>query len=131
MAALAIDLGQHVEQEWLHVEIQRLVIQKQLRQETEILTVDLVIAAVHLEDGNSPLAIDLPPERLPQLALAQVLDVGGLQSHVLEAVLADPELSLLAVLLWVGREVPGVYLVFSDDDLVDVLDFRERFVLLL
>ena len=89
-----------------------------------------MIASVHLENRKSPLTINLLSQRLPQLTLGQVFDVGPFQSHVLEAVFADPEFGLFSVLFRVGREVPDVYLVFADVDLVDVFDFREGLVLL-
>ena len=44
----------------------------------------------------------------------QMVSVGGLQLHVLEAVLADVEFGLLHVFLRVGREVPRVNLVPAD-----------------
>ena len=40
-----------------------------------------------------------------------VVLVALLQSHVLQTILAYPQLSLFAILLWIGREVPSVNLV--------------------
>ena len=40
-----------------------------------------------------------------------VVLVALLQSHVLQTILAHPQLSLFAILLWIGREVPSVYLI--------------------
>ena len=41
MGSLAVHLGQQVENEGLHVEVQRLVVQEQLGQQAEVLAVDL------------------------------------------------------------------------------------------
>ena len=48
VAALAVVLGEHIEEEGLHVVVQRLVVQKQLGQQTQVLTVDCAHVAVHL-----------------------------------------------------------------------------------
>lgn len=50
---------------------------------------------------------------------------GLLVLHILEAVLADPQLGLFPIILWEWREVPGVNLKVSDLDLVHVLDFSD------
>ena len=41
MAAVAVHLAQHVEHEGLHVKVQRLVVQEQFGQQTQVLAVDL------------------------------------------------------------------------------------------
>lgn len=60
MAALAVVLCQHVEEERLHVIVQRLVIQKELGQQTQVLTVDSADIPIHLEqevaEGTVPSA---------------------------------------------------------------------------
>lgn len=63
--------------------------------------------------------------RLWERSTDQVVSEGLLVLHVLEAVLADPQLGLLPVVLRERREVPGVDLKVSDLDLVHVLDFRD------
>lgn len=50
---------------------------------------------------------------------------GLLVLHVLEAVLADPQLRLLPIILWERREVPGVDLKVPYLDLVHVLHFGD------
>lgn len=45
--------------------------------------------------------------------------------HVLQAVLADPELGLLAVVLGERGEVPGVDLKVPDLDFIHVFDFGD------
>ena len=51
VAALGVVLGQDVEEERLHVVVERLVIEEEFDEETEVLTVDLVGVAVHLENS--------------------------------------------------------------------------------
>lgn len=65
MITLPVVLGKHVEQKRLHVVVQCLVVQKQLRQQTQILTVDLVCVTVHLKDGNVVAAIDFRSGWMP------------------------------------------------------------------
>ena len=43
----------------------------------------------------------------------RILPVGLFQPHVLDAILADPQLGLAAVLFRIGAEVPSVDLVFA------------------
>lgn len=52
-------------------------------------------------------------------------------SHVLEAVLTDPQFWHFSIFFRVRAEVPSVYLIFSHLDFVNVLDFGYGFVLLL
>lgn len=55
----------------------------------------------------------------------QVMSEGLLVLHVLEAVLADPQLGLFPIVLRERGEVPGVDLKVSNLDLVHVLDFSD------
>ena len=41
MAALAINFCQYIKHEGFHIKVQSLVVQKQLRQQTQVLTIDL------------------------------------------------------------------------------------------
>ena len=50
MTTLLVHLRQDVEEEWLHVEVEGLVVQEELGHEAEVLAVDLVITAIHLKD---------------------------------------------------------------------------------
>lgn len=70
------------------------MVEEQLGQQTKVLTVDLVVAAIDFEDGEGRLAVDLSAWRLADGALRHVLPVRRLQTHVLEAVVAYPELGL-------------------------------------
>ena len=49
VAALFVHLCQNVEEKWLHIKVQCLVVQKEFGQQTEILAADLVVTAVHLK----------------------------------------------------------------------------------
>ena len=49
MTALLVHLRQDVEEEGLHVEVERLVVQEELGHEAEILAEDLVVTAVDLK----------------------------------------------------------------------------------
>lgn len=50
MTSTIVALGHDVKQEWLDVVVERLVVEEHLGQQAEILTVDLVLASIHLED---------------------------------------------------------------------------------
>ena len=50
-----------------------------------------------------------------------MVSVGLFQPHVLEAVLADPQFGLLAILFRIWREIPSIDLVFADLYFVNVL----------
>ena len=65
-------------------------------------------------DGSSP------ESRVRGAATHQVVSERLFVLHVLQAVLADPQLGLLAVVLGKRRKVPGVDLEVADLDLVHV-----------
>jgi len=54
-----VDLAQHVEQEEVHVEVQRLVVQEQLCQVGQVLAVGLLGLAVHLKHADVAVAVHL------------------------------------------------------------------------
>lgn len=66
----------------------------------------------------------LPPERM-LLNTDQVISEGLLILHVLKAILANPQLWLLAVILWKRGEVPGVNLKVPYLDFVHILHFGD------
>lgn len=70
MRAVFIDLAENVEEKRLDVEVERLVVEEQLGEETEILTVDFVLPAVDFPDAESALAVDLFSKRLSVRAFA-------------------------------------------------------------
>lgn len=50
MRASAVDLRQNVEKERVDVVIERLVIEKELSEETEVLAVDLIVFAIDFKN---------------------------------------------------------------------------------
>ena len=96
-----------VEQEGVGVVIERLVIEKELGEETQVLRVGLVLAAVDLEEGDLLLPVDLVARRVPQPALGQVPRQTLPAPHVPEAELAYVDARQGDQLLRVRREVPG------------------------
>ena len=42
MAALLVNLSQYVEEKWLHIKVESLVVQEEFGHETEVLAVDLM-----------------------------------------------------------------------------------------
>ncbi|RNA44147.1 hypothetical protein BpHYR1_043597 [Brachionus plicatilis] len=56
VTAVLVVLGKDVEQKWLDVVVKRFVVEKQLGQETQILSVDFVRVAVHFEHAELAVA---------------------------------------------------------------------------
>lgn len=54
-----------------------------------------------------------------------MISEGLLILHVLKAILANPQLWLLAIVLWKWREVPGINLKVSYLDFVHILHFGD------
>jgi hypothetical protein len=54
---LLVHLAKDVEDERLHVEVERLVVQEQLGEQAEVLTVQLVVQPVHLVDRQASLPV--------------------------------------------------------------------------
>ena len=100
VAALGVVLGQDVEEERLHVVVERLVIEEEFDEETEVLTVDLVGVAVHLEHRHAVPSVDLHPGRVAPRALLQMLLEDGPRLHVLQTELTEEQLWKLGILLY-------------------------------
>lgn len=92
MAALAVVFGEDVEEERFDVIVERLVVQEQLGQQAEVLAVDLVGVAVHLEDGDVAAAVDLGGRRVAPHALVLVPQQHRAALRVLQAELAQEQL---------------------------------------
>ena len=69
MKTLSIEFGQDVEHEGIGVVIQGFVIEKQLRQETHLMRVGLVLPAINFKEGNGSMTIDLIARGMSQCAL--------------------------------------------------------------
>ena len=65
------------------------------------------------------------------LAECEVLLIGVLESSILEEILSYPVLRLPAILLRVGRVVPGDDRIFTQFNMFYVLDHGESFMLFL
>src|SRR5690348_4023720 len=69
VATAVVTLAQDVEQERFHIIVQCLVIQEQLGQQAEVLTVNLVLLSVHFEDRDRIQPVNLVSWRMAQVAL--------------------------------------------------------------
>ena len=70
--AVVVALAHHVEQERVGVVIQGLVVEEQLGQEAQILSVGLVLAAVDLKERNVALPVDFVARRMSEIAFRDV-----------------------------------------------------------
>mmetsp|Transcript_13381 Transcript_13381/g.54027 ORF Transcript_13381/g.54027 Transcript_13381/m.54027 type:complete len:489 (-) Transcript_13381:661-2127(-) len=145
VVALGVNLAQHVKQKRLHVVIQRLVVQEQLREQAQVLAVHPRLPAVHLVHAQpraglragarvhrGRMAIDLVPGWMRHGApLLPVPHQRLLPLHVLQAPLAHEQLTVLDEVVRVGRVVPAVDLVPTHLDHLHVLHARLLLVLLL
>ena len=128
MEPARVVLGHHVEQERIRVVVQRLVVEKQLRQQAEVLSVAFVFPPVNLEKADCALAIDLVPGRMAQVALFRVPLQTLATLPVLETELADVDTRHRAHLLRVGRKVPRFDPVPAELDQLHVLHARHHIV---
>ena len=55
-----------------------------------------------------------------------MISIGLLPLHILETILADPKLGALAIVLGVGREVPGVHLKAANLDPVNIFHLQSK-----
>ncbi len=69
MTPVFVVLGENVEEERLDVVVQRLVVEEELGEQTQVLTVDLVRVAVHLEHGQVLAPVNLIRRRVVQTTL--------------------------------------------------------------
>ena len=72
MKAVVVALAHDVEQERVGVVIQGLVVEEQLGQEAQILSVGLVLAAVDLKEGNVALPVDFVTRGMSEIAFRDV-----------------------------------------------------------
>ena len=92
VTSFAIVDGQHVEEERLHVVVERLVIEKEFGQQTQVLAVDFVDVAVHLKDRHVVLPVDLRGWRMSPQTLGHVTVQYRTTFHVFQTKLAQKEL---------------------------------------
>ena len=107
------------------------MVEKQLRQKTQILTVELVVDSIHFKHRDCPFPVNFFPGWLAMLTEGDVLEIGALEPNILEAVFTYPEHRLFAILLRIWGEVPGVDLKFAYHDQVYILDLGESMMFFL
>lgn len=59
MCPFLVPLNEHVEEKWLHIKVECLVLQEQLGHEAEVLAVHLVLFPVNFEEGQAPMSVNL------------------------------------------------------------------------
>mmetsp|Transcript_41598 Transcript_41598/g.106452 ORF Transcript_41598/g.106452 Transcript_41598/m.106452 type:complete len:349 (+) Transcript_41598:700-1746(+) len=122
-------LREDVEQEGVHVVVERLVVQEELGEVAQVLAVHLLLAPVHLKHGDVAVAVDLVAGRVQHRVLAQVAHHHVALLEEVERELAKVQLLDVVVLCREGRKVPGVHVVAAQLDHVDVLHLGELLVL--
>lgn len=94
-----------------------------------MITTYFIPGSIDLEDADIVIAVDFASGWLALSTLVEHVTYPGLlQLHVLEAVLADPEVLEAFVLLGVGREVPRTDFVLAETNVIDELDTSELLV---
>ena len=91
VTSLAIVNGQNIEEERLYIVVKRLVIKKELGQQAEVLTIDLIDIAIHFKDRQVVFAVDFRGRWVSPKALGHVPIKDGTTLHVLEAKLAQEQ----------------------------------------
>lgn len=100
MTAFPVVFRKHVEQERLHVVVQRLVVQEKFRKQAQVLAIDLIDIAVHLKDGDVTAAVNLSggwmlPSAFVLMSLQYSLALGVLQTKF-----AKKQFGKASVFLW-------------------------------
>mmetsp|Transcript_13304 Transcript_13304/g.30887 ORF Transcript_13304/g.30887 Transcript_13304/m.30887 type:complete len:203 (+) Transcript_13304:529-1137(+) len=135
VAAPLVDFGHHVEVEGVHVVVEGLVVQEELREVAQVLAPHLGFCAVDLEDGDVISPVDLVARRVSRAPFSLVALELGLAFVEVERELANVQhvnyvIPLLPDLAGERREVPRLDNVLAHLDLVHVLDLRHLLVLL-
>mmetsp|Transcript_13380 Transcript_13380/g.54017 ORF Transcript_13380/g.54017 Transcript_13380/m.54017 type:complete len:575 (-) Transcript_13380:98-1822(-) len=128
-----VHLAQHVEQEEIHVVVERLVVQEELGEVAQVLAEDLLLLAVNLEKRRRLtarlVAVDLVPGRVVHLRLPKVPLQLLLPLEEVQGELAEEELLARGVLGRKRRKVPRVHLVPPELDFQDVSHLGHLLVL--
>ena len=122
-----LDFAENVEEEDAHVFMQVLVVEEELGEEGQILTVNGVFVAVDLEDCHLVflVAVDLISGRVEEGAILRVAVELDLKGEEAEAEVADVEAVEVVVVDGVGAEVPGVSGVLAELEPEDGLVFGD------
>lgn len=109
-----------VEEEGVDVVVERLVVEEQLAQQTEIPAPGALPAAVNLEEADVLVAVDFVARRVHERALCPVAVELALAAKVQQAHFAYVHEVAVAVLDGVGGKVPRLDLVHPHLDLLEV-----------
>ena len=109
VVAAVVHLAHHVEEEWVRVVVERLVVQEQLGQQAQVLGVVLVLASVNFKEGNGILSVDLIPWGILVDALGEMPLQTRSGFQKLETKFANVNAVRIGQLLRVGREIPVTY----------------------
>mmetsp|Transcript_7959 Transcript_7959/g.15972 ORF Transcript_7959/g.15972 Transcript_7959/m.15972 type:complete len:229 (+) Transcript_7959:1537-2223(+) len=124
MMPILINLTQDIKQEWIHIIIQRLVVQKQLGQQAQILTVHLCLLPIYFKHGYLRIRIrpskrrpcprrrpiNLIPRRTLERALCHVPQQRLLLPEILQRILTYIQLLTRRMRLWIRRKIPRINL---------------------
>lgn len=116
MTSIHIRQCHNVEKKRLHIVVQSLVVQKELRQEAEMLTVLLITLPIHLPHLELALPVDLITWRMPPNAFLGVPFDARLGFLIAQAELADIHLGEAGGVIRIGRLVPYLHLVLAHAD---------------
>ena len=129
MCAVFVHLTNDVKQKGVDIIIQRLVIKKQLGQQTQVLTIHLGLSPVHLKDTDRLVSVNLSSRWMTVRTLGLVSVVVPTQPHILETVLTDVQ-RLDIVFGGEGTEIPSLHFPPTHNDARNVLDLGNLLVLL-
>lgn len=121
METAIVKLSHDVEQKGVRVVIEGLVVEEELRQQTEVLCIAFVLSAVDFEEGNRVFAVDFVAGRISQVAFGDVPLQTLSALPVLQAEFTDIDAVECAELLGVWREVPGLDSVLAELNQLNVL----------
>lgn len=125
MTAVPIARRHAIEQERIDVVIQRLMIQKQFAQQTQVPTPASLAAPVDLEEADVVVAVDLVAGRVQERAFGAVALEGPARAQVREAVFADVQHVFFGEGERVGGEVPGLHFVLAHLHAAEVAHARD------
>lgn len=120
VAAVSGAGGHAVEEERVHVVVERLMIEEQFTQQTEITTPGPLPSAVDLEEGDVVVAVDFVAGRVHERAFRAVSLKGPFTGEIAQAELADMDDFLFGEGEGVGREIPRFHFVSAHGEASEV-----------
>lgn len=128
MKTAVVELSHHVEQEGVCVVVESLVVEEELGQQTEILSIAFVFSTIDLEKRNRLLPVNLISRRVSKVAFGNVSLQAFSTFSIFETKLTNVDALESAQFLRVGRKVPGLDSMLSQFDELDVLHSRNDIV---